>query len=156
MKNKIVVTDKIVYNYHYIRGGICSKYYPNMHTMQKQILVAIADFFGGKDVMPYEYKSYFTGAYTRGRVDYYAAWLPLKKASVKIEETFSAYSDYLDDKIIRRFFIEEQFELIKKGDFYAFTKNYIIKNPRRTIWRKFRRTVRRFLEMLQRIFLKRL
>ena len=155
IKNKITVTDKIVYDYHYIRGGICSKYYPNMHLMQKQILVAIADFFGGKDVMPYEYKSYFTGAYTRGRVEYYAAWLSPKKAAVKIDETLAAYSDYLDDNILRQFFTETQVDFLKNKQFYAFTRNYIIKNPRRTLWRKGRRYVRRFLELQQRIFLKR-
>lgn len=152
---KVVVTDKIVYDYHYIRGGICSKYYDDMNVKQKQILIAIAEFFGGKDVMPYQYKAYFTGAYTRGRVEYYAAWLGIKKASFKIRETFEMYSDYLDDNIIHQFFTDKQFEFIKKEDYSGFTKNYIINNPKKTLWRKFRRWVRRFLELLQRIFLKR-
>lgn len=155
IKNKVIVTDKIVYNYHYIRGGICSKYYDDMNVKQKQILLAIADFFGGKDVMPYEYKAYFTGAYTKGRVEYYSAWLTPGKAAKKIEETFEMYSDYLDDKMILQFFSEKQFQYVKQGDFLGFTKDYIIKNPKRTLWRKLRRTVRRFLELQQRIFLKR-
>ena len=156
IKNTVVVTDKIVYNYHYIRGGICSKYYDDMNAKQKQILLAIADFFGGKEHMPYQYKAYFTGAYTKGRVDYYAAWLTPKKASDKIHETFDMYSDYLDDSIILQFFSEKQLAYIQRNDYLGFTKDYICHNPKRTIWRKLRRYVRRFLELLQRIFLKRM
>lgn len=152
---KTVVTPKLVYNYHSIRGGLCSKCYAQMNEFQKYTLLRIADFFGGIDSFPYEYKSFFAGSYLKGLVEYYAAWLGFSKAVEKIAESFELFSDLTDDKILNEYFTKEQTQLVKAGDFTGFTKNYIKSNPRATLWRKLRRSVRRFLELQQKIFLKR-
>ena len=155
IKNKVVVTDKIVYDYHYVRGGICSRYYSDMNLKQKKILQTVTDFFGGMETLPYKYKSFFTAEYIRYCVDYYCIWLTPGNAAPRIRETFEVYSDYLDDEIIKSLYSQEQFEMIKRGDFSGFTKNFIITNPKRTLWKKVRRTVRRSLELGQKIFLQR-
>lgn len=155
IKNKVVVSEKIAYNYHYIRGGLCSKFYPSMHEMQKYVYIKIADYFGGVESIPRAYHIYYVGAYLKGNVDYYLAWLPFNKGVELVRESFDVYDDLLDDEVLNEFFTPKQIEMIKKGDFKAFCRNYIKENPKKTLWRKVRRTVRRFLEMLQKIFLKR-
>lgn len=152
---RVVVSDKIVYNYHHIRGGLCAKFYPNMHEMQKYVYLKIADYFGGVENTPREYHTYFVGAYLRGNVDYYLAWLPFSKGVKLVQESFEVYDDLLDDDILKEFYTQKQCELLKKKDYRSFCLDYIKCNPRRTIWRKVRRTVRRFLELMQKIFLKR-
>lgn len=156
MTGKVVVTDKVVYNYHYIRGGLCSKYYPNMNELQKYVYYKIEDFFGGHDKTPYEIRVHYSGAYLKGLVDYYAAWCSFGNAVEKVKESFEMYADIIDDFTIKEFFSEEEFVFYKQGDFRALTKDYILKNPKRTIFRKGKRTVRRTLELGQRIFLKRI
>ena len=155
IKGKVIVTDKVVYNYHYIRGGLCSKYYPNMNELQIYVYYKIEDFFGGRDTTPYPIRVHYSGAYLKGLVDYYAAWLPFNKAVEKVKESFEMYAHIIDDYTIKEFFTEEEFGFYKSGDYKALTKDYIIKNPKRTIFRKGKRTVRRFLELQQKIFLKR-
>ena len=156
IKGKVVVSDKIVYNYHYIRGGLCSKYYPNMNELQKYVYYKIEDFFGSHEETPYPIRVHYSGAYLKGLVDYYAAWLGFSSAVSKVKESFEMYSDIIDDYTVKEFFTEEQFAFYKQGDFKSLTKDYIIKNPKRTIIRKGKRSVRRFLELQQRIFLKRI
>ncbi len=155
IKGKVVVTDKIVYNYHYIRGGLCSKYYANMNELQKYVYYKIEDFFGGHDSTPYEIRVHYSGAYLKGLVDYYAAWCSFNTAVDKIKESFETYADIIDDHTVQHHFSPEQYEFYKKGDYRALTKDYIIKNPQKTVLRKGKRAVRRFLELQQRIFLKR-
>lgn len=153
---KAFVTSKNVYNYHSIRGGLCSKYYPQMNEFQKYTLLRMADFFGGIESFPYEYKSFYAGSYLKGLVEYYCAWLSRENAAERIENSFNLFSDILDENILKEYFTNEQCSLINKNQYFEFTKDFIKKNPRQTLWRKFRRSVRRFLELLQRIFLKRL
>lgn len=149
IKNKVAVTNKIVYNYHFLRGGLSSKYYDDMNELQKYILLKIAECFGSLDEMPTEYKRHYSGAYLKGLVDYYCAWLEFSKAVDKIKESFELYSDVVDDETLKEHFTTEQFSLIKSADFSAFTKNYIIKNPKKTILRKIKRTGRRIIESTQ-------
>jgi len=155
IKGKVVVTDKIVYNYHYIRGGLCSKYYPNMNELQKYVYYKIEDFFGGHEQTPYEIRVHYSGAYLKGLVDYYAAWLPFGKAVEKVRESFEMYGDIIDSHTIQHHFSQEQFAFYQQGDYKALTKDYILKNPKKTVLRKGRRQVRRTLELGQKIFLKR-
>ncbi len=155
MTGKMVVTDKVVYNYHYIRGGLCSKYYPNMNELQKYVYYKIEDFFDGHDTTPYEIRVHYSGAYLKGLVDYYAAWLPFSKAVEKVKESFDMYSDITDAYTLKAFFTPAQYALLESGDFAAFTKQYIKDNPRKTTVRKFRRSIRKTLEFGQKVFLKR-
>lgn len=149
IKNKTVVSDKIVYNYYYIRGGLCSKYYANMHELQKYVLLKIADYFDGN--LPREYHKYYTGCYLRGCVDYYIAWLSPKKAEKAVLETIDIYSDLLDDEILGEYFTQKQQAFIKSKKIKQFIFDYTIHNPRKTIVRKVGRTARRMLEAIQRI-----
>ncbi len=155
IKGKVVVTDKIVYNYHYIRGGLCSKYYPDMNALQKYVYIEIENFFGGHGSTPYPIRQRYSGAYLKGLVDYYAAWLKFGDAVQKIKESFDMYSDITDEDTLKEFFTSEEYAYIEKGDFAAFTKLYIKNNPRKTTVRKYRRFVRRALERGQKVFLKR-
>jgi hypothetical protein len=149
------VTDKIVYNYHYIRGGLCSKFYQNMDYLQMYVYLKIADYFGGVENTPKKYHNYYVGAYLRGNVEYYIAWQSIGKAEKSLEQCFATYAPLLNDEILNEFFNEKQVEYIKNKDYKNLIINYTINNPRKTVWRKFRRTVRRFLELQQKIFLKR-
>jgi glycosyltransferase EpsJ len=155
IRGKVIVTDEIVYNYHHIRGGLCAKYYPNMHDFQRAIYNRMEQYFGGRENMPYEYKKYYLNSHIKYCIEYYIIWQPFGKAVDRIEECFASYSDLLDDALIRELFGDESYDMIKKGDFSGFAKYYIKKNPEKTLWKKLRRNVRKFLEMLQRVFLKR-
>ncbi len=155
IKGKVVVTDKIVYNYHYIRGGLCSKYYPNMNELQKYVYIEIENFFGGHETTPYHIRVHYSGAYLKGLVDYYAAWLKFGDAVQKVRESFDMYSDITDEFTLKKYFTEDEYALIEKNDYAGFTRLYIKNNPRKTTVRKYRRLVRRTLEFGQKVFLKR-
>ncbi|MCC8073748.1 MAG: glycosyltransferase [Clostridiales bacterium] len=154
INNKIVVTDKIVYNYYFFRGGLCSKYYPDMHKMQKYVYLKIADYFGSVEETPKKYHKLYVGSYLKGCIEYYIAWLSFNDAIQKVKESFVVYDDLLDDEILKEYFTKEQFDLIKNNDIRGFVKNYIKSNPKATVWRKFRRTVRKFFERTQISFTK--
>lgn len=156
MTGKVVITDKIVYHYHYIRGGLCSKYYPNMNELQKYVYYEIEKFFGGHEETPYPIRVHYSGAYLKGLVDYYAAWCKLPQAAEKVKESFAMYADITDEYTLKEFFTEAQYAFLEKGDYLSFTKQYIKDNPRKTTIRKYRRFVRKTLEFGQKIFLKRL
>ena len=156
IKGKVIVTDKVVYNYHYIRGGLCSKYYPNMNELQKYVYLEIEKFFDGHDTTPYPIRVHYSGAYLKGLVDYYAAWLKFPEAVGKVKESFEMYSDITDEYTLKEFFTPEEYAFIEKGDFASFTRLYIKNNPRKTTIRKYRRYIRRALEFGQKVFLKRL
>ena len=155
IKNAVVISDIIVYDYYFIRGGLSSKYYPDMNRVQKLIYYRIADYFGGLDKIPGKYQELYAGNYMMGCIRYYLAWLTFKKATLKIEETINDYSDIVDDETMKKFVSDKQFELIKNKNFKGFCIDYMIHNPKETIWRKLRRTVRRILELIQKTFLKR-
>ncbi|MCM1285847.1 MAG: glycosyltransferase [Acetobacter sp.] len=148
IKGKALISDKIVYNYHFIRGGLSSKYYAEMHNMQKYIYFKIADYFGGNDLMPRKYQSLYAGNYLKGCVEYYIAWLPLKKSPDKIKECFEIYSDITDKKILQEYFSDKLISLAESHDYNGFVKEYIKEYPKNTLWRKFRRTIRRALEAI--------
>lgn len=152
---KVIVSDKIAYNYHYIRGGLCSKYYSNMDELQKYVYIKIADYFGGLDCIPREHQEHYAGCYLKGCVEYYLAWLSKKDADKKMPECFKVYEDIIDEDILKIYFTEKQVELIKSGSFKEFNTDYIKSNPKATLWRKVRRSVRMFLEAMQKVFLKR-
>lgn len=151
IKNAVVISDIIVYNYYYIRGGLSSKYYPDMSEVQKLIYLRIADYFNGIDNVPRRYHKLYAGSYYKGCIDYYIAWCSKKEAVKKIDEATRIYADILDDEIINEFFTPKQADLIKNGKTAALINDYIIKNPRKTIVRKYARKVRNFLEKLQKM-----
>ncbi|MDD6619621.1 MAG: glycosyltransferase family 2 protein [Eubacteriales bacterium] len=146
IKGDVVVSEKIVYNYYYIRGGLCSKYYPNMHSLQKYVYLKIVDFFGD---IPRKYEKYYVGSYLKGCIDYYIAWLPLNKAKKAIKECLDIYNDIVDDEILKEYFTPKQFRLLKEESFVAFIADYSLHNFRKTIVRKYGRKGRRLLESIQ-------
>ena len=152
---KVIVSDKIAYNYHFIRGGLCSKYYSNMDELQKYVYTKIADYFGGLDHVPREYQERYAGSNLKECVVYYLAWLPKKKADKKMPECFKTYEDIVDEDILKIYFSEKQVELIKSGNFKDFNTDYIKCNPKATIGRKVKRFGRIVLESMQKVFLKR-
>lgn len=154
IKGSVAVTSKYVYNYYCIRGGLCSKYYPDMHSLQKYVLNGIIKYFGSAEDIPQEYLDHYTGCYMAGCFDYYIAWLSPKKAEEKIKETLDIYGDIINDEMLKRLYTEKQYSYIKSGNIKGFMRDYIIKNPKQTVWRKIKRTIRRMLEGLQRIFIK--
>lgn len=155
MTGRTIVTDKIVYNYHYIRGGLCSRFYQNMDYLQMYVYLKIADFFGGVESTPRAYHVHYVGAYLRGNVEYYIAWQSFGKAKKSLEQCFNTYKDLLDDEILNEFFTEKQVEYIKDKNFGGLIIDYTKRNPKKTLWRKVRRTVRRTLEFGQKVFMKR-
>lgn len=154
LKGKVVVSSKVAYNYHFIRGGLCSRCHDEMDDYKICIYNNILDFFGGKDETPERYRRYFAGSYLRGNVEYYLAWLNKADAIKRVERCFDNFSDIIDDATIKEYF-PYQFDYIKTGNFKAFYEDYFRRYPKKTVWRKFRRSVRKALEQLQRIFLKR-
>lgn len=151
---KVVVSSKIAYNYHMIRGGLCSKVYDEMDDFKLCIYGYILSFFGNETNTPEEYKRYFAGSYLKGNVEYYLAWLPKQQAIKRIEKCFINFKHIADDSVIKEYF-PYQYDYIKENDFNSFYKDYFKRYPKKTYWRKIRRGVRKFLEKLQRIFLKR-
>lgn len=146
MKGDVVISNKVVYNYYYIRGGLCSKYYPNMHSLQKYVYLKIADYFGD---IPRKYEKLYVGSYLKGCVDYYIAWLPFSKAKKLIKETLEVYSDVADDEILQEYFSPKQYSLIKEESWGSFIIDYSLHNIRKTIIRKYIRKIRRFIEAIQ-------
>lgn len=155
MTGRTIVTDKIVYNYHYIRGGLCSKFYQNMDYLQKYVYLKIADFFGGVESTPRKYHVHYVGAYLKGNVEYYIAWQNFSNAKKSLKQCFDTYADLLDDEILNEFFTEKQVKYIKEEDFGGLIIDYCKQYPKKTLWRKVRRTVRRTLELGQKIFMNR-
>lgn len=153
MTGNVVISDKIVYNYYYIRGGICSHYYPEFNQLQKYMLEQIADFFGGWETLPPAYKQHYCGAYLKGCVEYYAAWLPFQKAVQAIKETFALYAPLTDEAMLEAHFTPAQYRLIQQQEYALFTRDFIRQNPRQTLLRKYKRNGKRVLEFLQKCLL---
>ena len=149
MKGSAVSTDKIVYNYYYIRGGLCAKYYSNMDELQRYVLDKVISFFGTVENFPQDYKTHYVGCYLTGCMDYYIAWCNHAEACRKIEETFCVYSDLIDNQILNTFFDNKQQRDILGKNYRKLVKDYTAKNPQKTIWRKIKRKVRIVLEYFQ-------
>ena len=154
MTGKIVCTDRIVYNYYYLRGGLCAKYYPDMHELQKYVLNGIISYFEGRENFPEEYLVHYTGCYLLGCFDYYIAWCSRAEAIRKVKESIKVYEDVMIHKTWEEFFPEAQLLCIKNEDYKMLVKEYIKRNPQKTILRKYKRKVRRTLEYLLKIGLK--
>lgn len=154
IKGNVVVSDKVVYNYYCLRGGLCSKYYPDFNNLQKYVYLKIVDYFNGD--ISREYEKHYVGCYLKGCVDYYIAWLAPNKAAIALNETFELFSDIADEEILKEYFAPKQYELIKKKDYKALTVNYTILNPRKTVVRKIARKGRQIIEKTKvlKIFLK--
>lgn len=148
MKGKIVCTNEIVYNYYSIRGGLCSKYYPNMHELQKYVLKGIENYFGGTKSFPEEYKCHYTGCYLLGCFDYYISWCNRAEAVKKVKESLEVYHDMMNDRIWSEFFSEKQLKYIRQNNISLLVINYIRNHPKKTILRKIKRKVRIILEKL--------
>lgn len=146
MTGKIVCTNQIVYNYYSIRGGLCAKYYPNMHELQKYVLNGIANYFGGRESFPEEYIVHYTGCYLLGCFDYYIAWCGKSEAVKKVEESLKVFDDMMLEKTWKNFFSDAQLLWIKNKDYEMLVNDYIKHNPKKTILRKYKRKVRRVLE----------
>jgi glycosyltransferase involved in cell wall biosynthesis len=151
---KVVVSDKIVYNYHFIRGGLCSKFYQNMDEFQKYIYLKIADYFGGIEKVPEEYHLHYIASYITGCFEYYISWQTFSKAKKSLKNCIEIYDDLINDEILDKCFTRKQIQLIKSNNYGGFIVNYVLNNPKKTLWRKFKRTVRRILEFLQKVFIK--
>lgn len=149
MKGAAVSTDKIVYNYYYIRGGLCAKYYKNMDELQRYVLDKVIGFFGTIDDFPKKYKTHYVGCYLTGCIEYYIAWCNHAEAVKKVEETFHVYNDLMDEQILNSFFDQKQRQYISEGNYAKLVRDYTIKNPKKTIWRKIKRRVRIVLEYFQ-------
>lgn len=151
IKGNVVVSDKVVYNYYYIRGGLCSKYYPDMNELQKYIYLKIEDYFGD---IPRKYQKHYVGCYFKGCMDYYIAWCDFKNAKERISDTVKVYSDVIDDEILKEYFSPKQYQLLKDENFGKFIFDYTLHNPRQTVIRKILRKIRRLLEAILKFFIK--
>lgn len=154
MTGKIVCTNQIVYNYYFIRGGLCAKYYSNMHELQKYVLNGIINYFDGKDNFPEEYMVHYTGCYLLGCFDYYIAWCSKANAIKKVEESLNVYSDMMLEKTWKKFFSDSQLLWIKNGNYKILVEDYIKHNPKKTIVRKYKRKIRQVLEYFLKIGIK--
>lgn len=146
MTGRIICTEQIVYNYYFIRGGLCAKYYSNMHELQRYVLNGIVNYFGGIEHFPEEYKIHYTGCYLLGCFDYYIAWCSKSNAIKKVEESIKVYEDMMTEKTWEAFFSDSQISWINDGNYNMLVKDYIKHNPKKTIIRKYKRKVRRILE----------
>lgn len=146
MKGVAIATDKILYNYYCLRGGLCAKYYPDRHELQKYVLNGLFHFFGGVDKVPQKYHTFYVGGYLTGCIDYYCAWCNRKEAIQKNKETFEVYEEFFTTEILNKFFTPSQREYLANKDFSGFTRDYIRTNPKGTIWRKIKRKIRICLE----------
>lgn len=151
IKGAVVVSDKPVYNYYFLRGGLCSKYYDNMNELQLYIYYRIADFFGGNDLIPDKYKIFYVGNYFKGCVEYYIAWCSRADAIKNVQKTAALYAPVLDDNALNEVFTPAQIAFFKDGQLDRFISDYTKNNPRATVVRKFSRKVRIILEKLQKL-----
>lgn len=149
MKGAAISTNKVVYNYYYIRGGLCAKYYPNMDELQRYVLDKLMGFFGGINCFPRDYKTHYVGCYLTGCMDYYIAWCNQNEAINKVKESFQVYSDLVDEQVLNEFFDDHQRQAIAAGNYQELVRDYTFKNPRKTLWRKMKRKVRIVLEYFQ-------
>ena len=146
MKGKIVCTNVIVYNYYFIRGGLCAKYYPNMHELQKYVLKGIENYFGGVEKFPEEYKCHYTGCYLLGCFDYYIAWCKRTESVKKVRESLELYYPMMNEKAWLEFFSKTQLQWIEENKIDLLVKDYIKHNPKKTILRKWKLKIRIVLE----------
>lgn len=152
IKNKVVVSDKIVYNYymqggtHSKSGGAHSRYYDNMHIIRRAFYSKISDLFSE---IPREYEVHYIRKYIISTLDFYLIWLLPKKSAVMAEKTFQAFSDVINDDILSATFTPKQCNLIKSSDMTAFVLNYMLRNPKKTIWRKIKMHIRFILEPIE-------
>lgn len=148
---KVVISDIIAYNYYLIRGGLCSKYYPDMNKIQKRVDEGITNFFGGIDYTPKEYIHYYSAYHFMGCVEYYITWGSKNEAIKRINETIDIYGDWLDDTALSEFFSDKQIEYIRKRNIDKFVFDYSLNHPRKTIIRKYLHKVKVLIEKMQKL-----
>lgn len=140
---KLVFTDKVVYNYFFIRNGLTAKYYPDMHKIQRTIIDKAGELFGGVDRLPDDFMREYISRNLSYLTEYYIIGESKKNAFVKIEEIFEkVYKDLINDDILNACFNQKLTALIKSKSYAGFTKEYIKEYPQRTIWRKFKNEVK--------------
>lgn len=144
----VVISDKIVYNYIIAHNGLCLKYHENMHQIEKKIYLKIVDFFGGLNNIPKKYHNHYVSCYLNGCIEYYISQTTLKKAIVKVEETFDVFSDLLNSEIINSLFNANQKKLINSKKYNVFVFEFILKKPKETIYRKIRKNLKSVVKKL--------
>ena len=142
----VVVTDSIVYNYFFLRGGLCSKYYSNMHELQKYVLDGIFSYSESVEGFPKQYQEYYVQSYLLGCFEYYISWLSFEEAVKKVEESVQVFSDFLTPCMLEECFDSKQMNLLEKQDYKELVRDYVKKNIRKTVVRKYRRKIRIVLE----------
>lgn len=140
---KVCVSSKIAYNYYTYTVGLCAKFYPDYHKIQKYIYFKIVDFFGN---IPRRYEKYYIGAYFAGVVDYYLYSCKMNEAKKYIREAYDVYTDILDDEILAEHFTQKQIEMLKSGNINKFATDYTLKNPDKTAITKIKKRMRKIIE----------
>lgn len=148
MSGRAVISSKIAYNYHYMRGGLASRYYPDMHKLQKYIYGYIVDFFGGEENMPEKYRGLYSNSYLRGAVEYYLINLKLDEACDKIKECFEVYEDVIYQDTIGDYFTPDQLALAKDNEWRRFAISYMKSKPKETVLRKIKSDVKAMLSKI--------
>lgn len=151
MTGAVVSTSQIVYDYHSIRSGLCSKFYPDMNQIQRVVLERVLEFISGVDLGDEDKKSLSTlycCSYFRGLCDYYISWCPGNKAEEFIRISYFKWEDLLKDLERSSVLSDAEVSLLRQNRFREFIVCYTKNNPKRTIWRKAKRTFRRLLEVI--------
>lgn len=151
MKGAAVSTGEYVYNYHTIRSGLCSKYYPNMDALQRYVLdyvLVCISFFVSDQCKLKSLRAVYVGNYFRGLCDYYLSWCPFEEAVKQISKCASAWSDLLTREVIEITFKPNESRQLTQGLIDSFAIQYRKDNFKRTRWRGAKRRIRQLFERL--------
>lgn len=142
---KIIFTNKIVYNYYYIRNGLTTRFYKDMNRIQRKIYNVICQLFCF-DKINTDFTNDYISTNLNFLVEYYYVRYSLEEAIQLVEDTFkNVYADVINDAILEKSFTNKQIQYIKENNYTAFTKDYIKIFPQKTIWRKFKNNIKLFI-----------
>lgn len=115
MSGKLVITDKLIYNYFTYRSSQHRRFFPEIYKYYCRILDAAQDYFNNKDFKD-EYQCYFAGFYIDTLMYYYAFNTDKSEAEKYILTAFKELERYFDDEIIKACLTDEQYACLNENN----------------------------------------
>ena len=116
MNGKLVISDKLIYNYYTYRSSQHRRFFPDIYQYYCRILDAAQSYFENEDFKD-EYQKYFAGFYIDTLMYYYAFNVEDSKEAEKyILTAFNELDRYFDEEIIKACLNEEQYVSLNEND----------------------------------------